>query len=157
MSLRSCGACVVILAAVIPAGCAGKGVTPVRGVLTLDGKPVAGATVLFMPEGEEGGRPASGFTLPDGTFQLTTFKTDDGALAGTYRVLVQKTEAAKDRYAAEQAALERAKAKYEDRSAQKGRKSALPEVYAKFDTTPLRCTVPVTGQVAFDLHKDGKR
>jgi hypothetical protein len=124
-------------------------------VVTLDGAPVAGATVLFMPEGQ-GGRPASGFTSADGEFRLTTYKDDDGALPGTYRVLIQKTDAAKDHAAAESAAMEKAKAKIEDKSQQKRRKPTLPETYAKFDTTPLRCSVPVTGAVPFELHEGGK-
>jgi hypothetical protein len=120
-------------------------------VVTLDGKPVAGATVLFMPDGQDGSRPATGFTSSDGTFQLTTFNPDDGALPGTYRVVIQKTEAAKDREAAERSAQKRAKAKIEDRTLQKKRKPTLPAAYARFDTTPLRCTVPVTEPVTFNL------
>jgi hypothetical protein len=125
-------------------------------VITLEGTPVAGATVLFMPDGQDGGRPASGFTSSDGTFRLTTYKPDDGALPGKYRVLIQKTEAAKDPGAAERSALERARAKIEEKSLQKRRKPTLPEAYAKFDTTPLRCSVPVTGAVTFNLNKGGQ-
>jgi hypothetical protein len=123
----------------------------------LDGTPVAGATVLFMPEGQEGGRPASGFTSSDGLFRLTTYQLNDGAQPGSYRVLIQKTDAPKDQDEAERSAMERAKAKFEGKSLPKGKKPNLPEVYAKFDTTPLRCTVPVTGVVQLELHKDGKQ
>jgi hypothetical protein len=157
MGMRTRGVLLVALLGVGLTGCGGKGTYPVRGVVTLEGTPVAGATVLFMPDGQDGGRPASGFTLSDGTFRLTTYQADDGALAGKYRVLVQKTEAAKDRGTAERSALERAKDKKEDESLQKHRKPTLPEAYAKFETTPLRCTVPVTGAVTLDLHKGGER
>jgi hypothetical protein len=112
--------------------------------------------VLFMPEEQDKGRPASGFTQADGTFQLMTQRSNDGALPGKYRVVIQKTDAPKDRDAAEKSAQERAKGKLEDQSSQKNKKPILPPVYAKFDTTPLRCTVPTTGVVALDLHKDGK-
>jgi hypothetical protein len=154
MGMRTRGVPLFALLAVVLAGC-GKETSPVRGVVTLEGTPVAGATVLFMPDGQDEGRPATGFTSSDGTFRLTTFRPDDGAVAGKYRVLVQKTEAAKDRGAAELSALERAKAKREEESAQKKRKPTLPEAYGRFDTTPLRCTVPVTGTVTLDLHKGG--
>src|SRR5947209_3838508 len=154
MGMRTRGVPLFALLAVTLAGC-GKGVSPVQGVVTLEGTPVAGATVLFMPDGQDEGRPATGFTSPDGTFRLTTFRPDDGALAGKYRVLVQKAEAAKDRSAAEQSALERAKAKREEEVAQKKRKPSLPEAYAKFETTPLRCTVPVSVSVTLDLHNKG--
>jgi hypothetical protein len=125
-------------------------------VITLEGTPVAGATVLFMPDGQDGGRPASGVTSSDGTFRLMTYKPDDGALPGKYRVLILKTEAAKDPGAAERSALERARAKIQEKSLRKRRKPALPAAYAKFDTTPLRCSVPVTGAVTFDLNKSGQ-
>lgn len=61
---------------------------PVTGRITLDGKPVAGAAVMFEPEG--GGVPARGSTGPDGTYTLTTFERDDGAIAGRHRVGVTK-------------------------------------------------------------------
>jgi hypothetical protein len=151
MGMRTRGVHLVALLGVVLIGCGGSGIAPVRGVVTLEGAPVAGATVLFMPDGPGGGRPASGFTASDGTFRLTTYKPDDGALPGDYRVLIQKTEAANDPGAAERAALERAKDKIEEKSLQKRRKPTLPEAYAKFDTTPLRCSVPVTGAVTFNL------
>ena len=156
MGMRTRGVHLVALLGVVLIGCGGRGTTPVRGVVTLEGTPVAGATVLFMPDGQGGGRPASGFTSSDGTFRLTTYKPDDGALPGEYRVLIQKTEAPKDPRAAERSALERAKAKIEGKALQQRRKPTLPEAYAKFDTTPLRCSVPVTGAVTFDLHKGGQ-
>src|SRR5262249_36190194 len=139
MGMRTRGVPLVALLGVVLIGCGGT--TPVRGVVTLEGAPVAGATVLFMPDGQDGSHPASGFTSSDGTFRLTTYKPDDGALPGKYRVVVQKTEAAKGPGEAEQAAMERAKAKLGEEALHKHQKPALPEVYAKFETTPLRCTV----------------
>jgi hypothetical protein len=156
MGLRTRGIPLVIVLLVGLAGCGGKGITPVRGVVTLEGEPLAGATVLFMPEDEEEGRPATGFTSADGSFQLMTFKVNDGALPGTYRVLIKKTEAAQDQYAAERSAKERAKAKFEDKVAHNKKKPEVPEAYARFDKTPLRCTVPASGAVTFNLHKDGR-
>jgi hypothetical protein len=156
MGMRTRGVHFVALLGVVLIGCGGRGTTPVRGVITLEGTPVAGATVLFMPDGQDGCRPASGFTSSDGTFRLTTYQPNDGALPGKYRVVIQKTEAAKDPGAAERSALERAKAKIEEKSLQQSRKPALPEAYLRFDTTPLRCSVPVTGAVTFDLHKGGQ-
>jgi hypothetical protein len=155
MSSRIRGLHLVILLAALP-GCGGAGITPVQGLVTLEGTPVTGATVLFMPDGSEG-RPATGFTTPDGTFRLTTYKTDDGAAPGQYRVVIQKSEAAKDRDKAALSALERAKAHFEDNAAQQAAKPLLPQVYATFETTPLRCTVPATGVVTLDLKKDGKQ
>jgi hypothetical protein len=146
----------LVILLVVLTGCGGKGTIPVKGVVTLEGMPVSDATVVFMPDGPAGGRPASGFTLSDGTFQLTTYQPDDGALPGTYRVLIQKTVAVKEPSAAERLALERARAKYAEKSSPRVKKPTLPGQYANFDTTPLRCSVPVTGPVTLDLHKDGK-
>ena len=156
MGMRTRGVHLVALLGVVLIGCGGR-TKPVRGVVKLDGTPVPGATVLFMPDGQDGGRPASGFTSSDGTFRLTTFKPNDGALPGTYRVVIQKTEAAKDPGAAQRSALERARAKIEERSLQKSRKPTLPGAYARFDTTPLRCSVPVTGPVTFELREGGQQ
>ena len=59
---------------------------PVSGTVTLDGKPVAGAQVMLLPEEE--GRPAQGTTDEAGEFTLGTFETADGALPGSHAVTV---------------------------------------------------------------------
>jgi hypothetical protein len=156
MKWRIRGVLLAALPGVLLAGCWGRGPYPVRGIVTLDGKPVAGATVVFVPDGDTEGRPATGYTAADGTFRLTTFRTDDGALSGSYRVVVQKTVAAKDKAAADQSALDRAKAKRDEKSLQRTWKSPVPENYSNSEFTPLRCTVPVQGVVTLDLHKNGK-
>ena len=60
----------------------------VQGRVLLDGKPVAGAAVMFEPV--NGGVPGRGSTGADGSFMLTTFTRDDGALLGRHRVSVSK-------------------------------------------------------------------
>ncbi len=57
------------------------------GKVTYNGQPVANGVVQLHPEG--GGNSAVGNLESDGTFTLTTFKKDDGACAGTYKVTVQ--------------------------------------------------------------------
>src|SRR5438445_6013116 len=76
-------------------GCSGGVGNTVKtgGSVTLEGKPVGGATVTFHPEKKEQGRVAAGLTDEDGVFQLQTFVPADGALPGDYRVTVIKTEA----------------------------------------------------------------
>ena len=72
-------------------GCGrGPNIAPVSGVVTLDGKPLAGASVLFMPV--DGGVPGRAATKDDGSFSLTTFQEKDGALVGRHRVAVSKVE-----------------------------------------------------------------
>src|SRR5262245_14895026 len=74
------------------AGCGGKyKPVPVSGVVTLDGKPVEGATVFFYAVGDaREGRPAQGSTNKDGEFNLSTLGTNDGALRGEYKVVIHK-------------------------------------------------------------------
>lgn len=71
-------------------GCwsSGPEMIPVRGVVTLDGKPVEGATVGFAPKAA--GRPATGTTDAAGQFSLTTFEPGDGAVPGEHVVTVSK-------------------------------------------------------------------
>ena len=68
-------------------GC-GSGVTlvPAGGVVQHDGKPMTGGKVLLLPI--EKGNAAIGQIQENGSFLLTTFKPEDGAVPGRYRVTV---------------------------------------------------------------------
>jgi hypothetical protein len=86
----------VALAAVMVglAGCGGGSdrAHPVAGALQYeDGSPVTelgGETITFTSESV--GKRASGEIKPDGTFRLTTTRTDDGAFPGTYKVVLSQ-------------------------------------------------------------------
>jgi hypothetical protein len=84
------------LAAVLALACASCGggsgpiLHPVRGKVTHQGKPAAGALVVFHPVGNAGPaavRP-SALVGEDGSFSLTSSKPGDGAEAGQYQVTV---------------------------------------------------------------------
>jgi hypothetical protein len=63
---------------------------PVSGQILLpDGKPAEYALVIFHPVGPADGPKPRGKVLANGTYQLTTFATDDGAPAGEYQVTVE--------------------------------------------------------------------
>ncbi len=64
---------------------------PISGIVTLDGTPVEGAKVVYNPTSANE-RPASGVTDSSGRYKLTTQDPGDGALAGTYLVMISKTE-----------------------------------------------------------------
>ncbi len=83
---------VCICVTLLIAGCGPRRpkTVPVTGVVTLDGKPVQGASVMFSPEGE--GRPAMGETDQEGKFSLKTFDPGDGAILGKHQVTVRKVE-----------------------------------------------------------------
>lgn len=97
---RICCLSWVVLASV--AGCGGgdeetppvAGVVPVSGTVLLDGKPLEGASVLFIPApgGPVDRAPvgASGVTGADGKYALTCGPESPGALPGAYRVVVSK-------------------------------------------------------------------
>jgi hypothetical protein len=65
-------------------------VYPVQGKLTMNGEPLAGATLVFYrtdkpPEGSAK-TPPRARTNEDGTFSVSTYSGNDGAPAGRYRV-----------------------------------------------------------------------
>ena len=81
------------LASIVALGCGSDrpGTATVRGVVELDGKPISGfdnAGVLFTPRG---GRMAKGVVQADGTFELSTFGSGDGAIVGPAHVTVSAT------------------------------------------------------------------
>lgn len=57
----------------------------VIGTVTLDGKPLKGAAVVFVPKE---GRAAAGITDELGRYSMTTFEEHDGAVPGEYRVTI---------------------------------------------------------------------
>ncbi len=69
---------------------------PVTGIVTLDGKPVADATVIFSPSNAQGKEvyAATATTGADGKYSLTTSFSPSvdkpGAVAGEYAVTVTK-------------------------------------------------------------------
>src|SRR5262249_24518965 len=74
-------------------GCGGDsegphiGVTvPVKGKVMYKGQPLTGGNIRFEPE--DAGRAAHGAIKSDGTFELTTFNTGDGAVPGVHRFAV---------------------------------------------------------------------
>jgi hypothetical protein len=82
----------LLLAGLLTAGCggpAGPKTVPVSGVVQLDGQPLEGATVSFLPKAS-GARPATATTDAQGKFTLGTFALGDGAVPGPHSVIVTK-------------------------------------------------------------------
>lgn len=83
---------VVIGAALSVLGC-GSGTPSVSGTVTLDGKPIEGATVTFTPDSKDGsGIGASyGKTDAQGRYSLRTVSGDkSGAVVGKHKVTISK-------------------------------------------------------------------
>jgi hypothetical protein len=57
----------------------------VSGKVLIDGEPLTFGAVVFVPEG---GRQSTGSIGADGSFKLTCFEPEDGALVGTHHVQV---------------------------------------------------------------------
>jgi hypothetical protein len=68
------------------AGCGSNSkLSPVEGIVRLDGKPLSTGTVRFVPTA---GRAAEGKIRSDGTFQLGTYAESDGAVIGSHQVAI---------------------------------------------------------------------
>jgi len=160
----SVGCALVPLVLLVVPGCGGKG-KPVRvnGSVTLDGKPLAGATVTFVPAGAARGRMAGGITDGDGQFRLTTFAEGDGALPGEYKVTVDllDTSVGEKFLASQSPGADEFKARMmrhspKDRTAfqramAKTPRSPVPELYRNSSTTPFQESVPTNGSVKLEL------
>jgi hypothetical protein len=72
-------------------GESGPKLVPVSGTVTLNGKPLEGATVSFQPDGSTPGvMPAEDITGPDGNYKAIT-KGRSGVAPGKYKVVVSKS------------------------------------------------------------------
>jgi hypothetical protein len=113
----------------------------VSGKVSYQGKPLDAGRVVFTPVAGKGGESdqgASGEINSDGSYEMTTFNTGDGAVLGQHivTVVVQKGEMPKpDANGHINYVLP---------------KNATPAKYATADKSPLRCTVVAEG-MTFDI------
>jgi hypothetical protein len=117
-------------------GCSGDPNLPklgkVHGTVKYNGKLLDAGHVVFTPasgKGGETGQVATGEINSNGTYEMTTFNTGDGAILGQHivTITVQKGEMPKPDA--------NGHIKYEVP------KNQAPSKYATADKTPLRCTV----------------
>jgi hypothetical protein len=148
----------------------------VNGVVTVDGKPVEGATVTFISE--KGDQSFSGSTNANGEFSLASGQ-QLGAYPGNYKVLVVKSPTHPTDEALDPSSPDVMKQmKKETESIVKAAtptgndpkskmmkgaggsvplapgatiKSVLPHTYAKLDTTPLTAKVPSETPITLEL------
>jgi len=86
------GKMIALFPLLVALGCSNHGpkMGSVTGVVTTDdGQPVAQAQIAFIPD-VPGIRAATDVTDANGAYRLSTFKPNDGALVGTYKVTVAK-------------------------------------------------------------------
>jgi hypothetical protein len=127
---------------------------PVRGQVTYQGRPVAGATVEFLCPGAP--RRATGTTDEAGNYQLTTFKPNDGAIIGTHVVTVnlygpesdtQVTNSGTNQSKAIEEAMRQSVRQIEDTEKAKPR---IPSKYTERRTSDLRNDV-VAGENVINI------
>jgi hypothetical protein len=164
----STGTLLLLLASIV--GCGSGGVklatVPVSGMVLLDGQPIEGAHVAFMPNDIEKGRPANGTTDSSGNFQLKTLSgganLSDGALPGEYKVSVVKIPPAAGSMpnmgqagsnSAPDAVLGAPDSAKTDTAT-----SSIPEMYSKPENSGLTATVKPSGNepFKFELHGEAK-
>jgi len=90
MKLKTLCRCVLLLMAIsILSGCGGETYAPelgsVTGKVTMEGKPLADATVTFIPAD---GPPSAAITDASGTYRLKFKNGADGALPGKHTVTI---------------------------------------------------------------------
>lgn len=119
----------------------GRSVTvKASGNVTLNGKPVEGAIVMF--NSEQLNLTAYGKSDSSGHFQLTTYESGDGAPVGHYRVVIKKVEHAVTGESDHPALPPMTELSL-----------GLPEKYAQWETSGLNAVVVEGGEnsYSFDL------
>jgi hypothetical protein len=140
-------------------GCSGGGTDidlgTVTGVVTLDGKPLADAVVVFAPDN---GNASSDQTDASGKYQLTYNKNAKGALLGKHKVSITEGQPAAAELG-DDADLSKvdlsATGDIGDASTKggKGKKSMIP---AKYNTKTTLTADVKTGANTFDFKLDSK-
>lgn len=138
-----------VVTAVAIVGCSSAPVpVPVKGKVTFDGKPLANAAVMLIPQ-TPGAREATAFSDTEGVFELSTDRPKDGVLPGSYKVTVQYSEPVQvpsNLKSAEDVQNAMARA-----IATKKPTIVIPPIYARPDLTVLTHKVPDDGDMKLEL------
>ena len=143
-------ATVLIVLTIFAAGCGGdKGPKSYRveGTVTLNGTPVDGAAVSFVPD-DNTGSSAGGKTDASGKFTLMTSFGTEGAAAGTYSVVITKREAVRTGNKTTSTDENGKEIMVDEMTA----KDVLPKDYASVQKTPFKSvTVEAKSSNKFDF------
>lgn len=114
---------------------------PVSGTISLDGKPLPGAGIMFLPRGDTRGTGAMAMTDPTGKYTLKTDHGGPGAPEGEYAVTISKV-------------MNRDGTPYVPNPdvAEAGERETLPGTYSDSMKTILKANVPKGGDtINFEL------
>ena len=139
-----------VAAAALLAGCSSRDSNlpqqyPVSGVVTLDGKPLPGAGVMFLPRGNTRGTGAYGMTDETGKYSLKTDHGGEGAPEGEFAVTISRV-------------VNRDGTPYvpNPNAAEAGERETLPAIYWDSMKTILSANVPKGGK-SIDFELKSKR
>lgn len=135
----------LLLACLTAVGCSDSlHVVPVEGKVIFQGEPLKFGAVLFQPE--QGGQPACGKIQPDGTFKLSTFQLEDGAVVGRHKVRVTCYSSANSK-----------SQKNGPSGEQPLGQLLIPRKYTIFGTSGLAAEVSANGDEPFEFRLTGHR
>jgi hypothetical protein len=130
-------------------GPAGPKLVHAAGLITLDGKPLGSADVMFIPQGETKGNGGVGRTDPAGNFDIRSHdRKDIGLPVGDYKVIVSKlvkpdgTDYTPDPNAGP--------------IYTGGFKELLPAAYTEQDRSQLTATIPPEGTTTLEFKLNSK-
>ncbi len=130
------------------------------GTITLNGKPVDGAMIVFQSD-DPALKPATGRSDQLGNFKLTTNESADGAMAGTFKVRVTKIVAPPSPIGPYDPGFEEWAAEQEE-ARKRGEKTGLepvnqlPEVYSTFDSSGLVFEVKAQDENMIEIKLEGE-
>lgn len=128
---------------VVAAGCGSKNppTATVSGKVLYQGQPLQSGSVLFVPDA---GAAARGMIQSDGTFRLSTYKPDDGAIIGKHRAEVRCAAQASPAAAPGEGVVEEFRVG----------KSLIPRKYTNYVTSGLTFEVgPAGNEYVIELKK----
>ena len=150
MRIQSVALLTCALLSLALAGCPGGAsrdlpdLVPAGGTVTLDGEPLSGANVTFIPAGSTAGTACFGSTDASGRYEIAADAENKGAPKGEFKVAITKwvTEDGSDFQAEEGMSPMEA-----------GALDLLPPKYSDEVETELKATVPDGGtdSINFDL------
>lgn len=149
MYLRNCSWFTLFIIAAVLTGCGGGGDKwtkerpkpfPVSGKVAFKGQAVAGATVVFVPDGHT--QAATGQTDSSGAYQLQTYSPNDGAVPGKYKVTITKVEVTSTDTSQESRV---------DNTAVTEQKWLVPQKYGNSEASGLTADVTEGGKNNFDF------
>ncbi|RLT03623.1 MAG: hypothetical protein DWI23_05495 [Planctomycetota bacterium] len=158
-STLACLACGLVFASAV--GCGRRSapsVQLVQGKVSLDGLPIAGATVGFSPDAGSGGLAAYGVTAADGVFTLTSVRNGEigkGAVVGDYAVSVRKMKTVTEADIGTQISrqdFERQVRENHDIEGFKPEVAVVPKAYGEATRSGLRATVTPGPNVGPEFH-----